>query len=78
MMVVLVALEVLVQVIDASGQQSDLYFGGTGVAFMAGVGLHNFSLVDHENDPPSWGWRPVSIAARTESRWSVGNPSARF
>ena len=47
MMVVLVALEVLVQVIDASGQQSDLYFGGTGVAFMAGVGLHNFSLVDH-------------------------------
>mgnify|MGYP000809117626 CR=1 FL=1 len=34
MVVVLVLLEVLVQVVDALSQQSDLYLGGTGVALV--------------------------------------------
>ena len=43
MVVVLVLLEVLVQVVDALSQQSDLYLGGTGVALVNRVLGDDFS-----------------------------------
>ena len=45
-----VLLEVLVQFVDASGQNRDLYFGGTGVGFVGLVGSDDCLLgflVDH-------------------------------
>ena len=44
MVVVLVFLEVLVQVVDALGQQSDLHLGGTGVALVNRVLGDDFSF----------------------------------
>lgn len=44
MVVVLVLLEVLVQVVDALGQQSDLHLGGTGVALVDRVLGDDFSF----------------------------------
>ena len=43
-MVILVDLQMLVQVVDALGQQSDLNLGGTGVAFVNGKLFDDFSL----------------------------------
>ena len=45
MVVVLVLLEVLVQVVDALSQQSDLYLGGTGVALVNRVLGDDLSFV---------------------------------
>ena len=45
MVVVLVLLEVLVQVVDALSQQSDLHLGGTGVALVTGIGFDDFGLI---------------------------------
>ena len=55
MVVVLVLLEVLVQVVDALSQQSDLHLGGTGVALVGLVGVDNDGLLvfrDHNNFDP--------------------------
>ena len=40
-MVLLVFLQMFVQVVDSVGQNCDLNFGGTGVAFVGSVLLHN-------------------------------------
>ena len=42
--ILLVELEVLVQVVDALGQQSDLNLRGTGVTFVTGISLDDFGL----------------------------------
>ena len=49
MMVILVGLQVLVEVVDAFCQQSDLHFGGTGVAFMLGIGGNDLLCRKREN-----------------------------
>ena len=40
--ILLVHLQMVVQVVDALGEQSDLHFGGTGVAFVAAVCCYDF------------------------------------
>ena len=45
MVVLLVDLEVLVEVVDAAGEQRDLHLGGTGVALVTGIGLDDFGLI---------------------------------
>ena len=37
--ILLVHLQMLVQVVDARGQQRDLHLGGTGVALVAAIGI---------------------------------------
>ena len=45
MMVVLVALQMLVQVIDSLCEESDLNFGGAGVAFMLCISGNDLGFV---------------------------------
>ena len=70
--ILLVELEMLVQVIDARGEQRDLDFGRTGVALVTAIfghdflfGLHKYPSIRH-------------IAANQASRRSVGRPSKRL
>ena len=50
-MVVLVQLQMLVQVIDALGEQGNLNLGRAGVAFVAAIGADDF-LFGHGGVPP--------------------------
>ena len=52
--VVMVALEVLGEVVDAIGQDSDLNFGGTGVGFVKSVSndYFGFFFLSHHSDSP--------------------------
>ena len=50
-MVGAVVLQVLVEVVDAIGQQCDLHLRGTGVAFVLGIGRDDFGL-GHGIHPP--------------------------
>ena len=54
MMVLLVGRQVLVEVIDALGEQSNLHFGGTGVALVTGVFLDDLvlAILVHDCNPP--------------------------
>ena len=50
-----VGLEVVVQVVDARGQQSDLHLGGAGVALVTGIFLDDCFLrrLIHDKNPPN-------------------------
>ena len=50
MVIVLVLLQMLIQVVDALSQESDLHFRGTGVSFMLCISSDDFRLVHRE--PP--------------------------
>ena len=79
MVVVLVELQVLVQVVDPLGQQSDLHFGRTGVAFMLRIGGDDLGL-GHGIllFLPVSGIFSPSIAVNSEKRRRFGSLSTRF
>ena len=66
--VVAVQLQVLVEVVDALGQQRDLNLGGAGVALVAGIGVDDF-LLSHGM------FLLLLIPASQASRWRIGKLS---